>query len=1499
MQILDDEASQLAVQAADARTSAADLAAGAQQAQREQGSKQVTRAYEQMQLDSAGRKFEAAGGYDATKEAAAAKRAEAQAVRQRAQAARSLTPDQVTEMEDALVLAREQAARIADVEQRLAYIQEEITPYAQLVEDAKRGPQGLSNSARRLEQEAKKIESQHPLAKIVRGDRVRQGTAARNVRVAAERGVQDTTEVVADLDQGLGQVKALKAGSQVRLRSIGRSKSAADAMLRSDVQHWGAIENMPERLQDAHRQLAGLTERAQASSQRLRRASAAVRYDEKGLRIKDAGARGVRQGVEVVGDRAPLSEQQSELLTGFINMVDQWDEALKSGGLSGDQIKEANTLIGQQKRRVANLLGMSEASKPGAVADEALHALRVSAEQAQGLRSGTTFAPRQASVSLSAAAKQAAETERELLVANLKYRVVSETEARWKAAQEWAASQGVDITPAVKAEIAQTVLRQQREAVQKAVGNLSKARMRFVDNAIEKGAADKDVVDLVRGIGGAAAEPYHGLVGDLNDAMAKYERTARAAASKRLGPEERTAVMAEAEAAKRELFDVVENARQMLPNVRINSQASRPRSVAEAWRKKLVQVTRLLEEQGRHVKPLQDQVTSILRDELDSTKSLARSLSSMEARVRTLGGARTYASDDVIDALLNSLDGSVLASNPDIAAMRIQALEEAAGTAERFGERIGVMAERFAEADAAYRDLFKLDPEKRALVDEIIGSDDYRSLKATLTDMQSELDAVDTRQYRIAEVDARFGEELGTYRIETQKTGFRSRQTGKRIASSNWDKELERAQEIREIRSRYGAPELLQRYTEYQTRLDDLIGRIAPDAMGRQVLAAKRKRAAQLAGWTRDMNRLDAAASRAEGIISSVGASDAQGALERLAVQLKTAEGTPPMPTVAQKATPQTVTAEQVAAAEAVTAATNQGSTEAARAAEKLAKKATRAQDAASKMHSEAQRAHAAWAAGVKDADEAVARARAAYDSANTLSLDIQDWMNNVAPRLEQMWRDSVAALMDKPHQPGAGIMERLEWAQKVANTSDTIRIAQGNPTAENVAIAKLAADLQTAELDAAADVFLGGISKEMLSQAKRGKLYPRMVEQATEGWVQLERSGLQVPAEVHTALKNLRSPKAEAGFFKMIAPYTMLFKAMATTTPGFHVRNAMSAIFMNLADGVDTRSMGVGLRHMKAYASDPEGWLNGLRGRERQLAEEALEASYATGAGQFADELRGLQNTPGVAGAIANNPVTRKSRDVGARIETAVRYAMAYDTLVKGGSWDQAVARVRRFHFDYTNIGSIDESVKKVVPFWMFFSRNLPLQVQNIWLNPKPYAIYNNFRRNMAMGNDENVPSYIEEQGGFKVGDGMYLSPDLPFVRLGTELERLQDPKRLLADVNPVLRVPAELAAGKQFYNDVPFGKDPIPLEGWEKGLAPAYGAMGQLEDGGVNPQADYALKSLIPFLGQAQRLAPTQERYEERALGSRLRYLGIPLTQVGPDALQREAARRARAGG
>jgi hypothetical protein len=132
-----------------------------------------------------------------------------------------------------------------------------------------------------------------------------------------------------------------------------------------------------------------------------------------------------------------------------------------------------------------------------------------------------------------------------------------------------------------------------------------------------------------------------------------------------------------------------------------------------------------------------------------------------------------------------------------------------------------------------------------------------------------------------------------------------------------------------------------------------------------------------------------------------------------------------------------------------------------------------------------------------------------------------------------------------------------------------------------------------------------------------------------------------------------------------------------------------------------------------------------------------------------------------------------RSSRSFGGKIENYSRFMMTYDGIRQGLTPEQAAARTARFLVDYEDLTQLDYYAKLIFPFWMWMSRNLPVQTANMFMNPKTYAIYQNFRENFEdkEGRNALLPSYLKDAGLFKApfGEDIYIKPDLGFPGAGS----------------------------------------------------------------------------------------------------------------------------------
>lgn len=409
---------------------------------------------------------------------------------------------------------------------------------------------------------------------------------------------------------------------------------------------------------------------------------------------------------------------------------------------------------------------------------------------------------------------------------------------------------------------------------------------------------------------------------------------------------------------------------------------------------------------------------------------------------------------------------------------------------------------------------------------------------------------------------------------------------------------------------------------------------------------------------------------------------------------------------------------------------------------------------------------------------------------------------------------------------------------------------------------------------------------------------------QFDEGFVQLSRffPNIGVKEELAEIVQNVhraQDPAVVRELSKFLSGYTKFFKSYATLSPGFHVRNAMSNGFMLFAAGGKPSNLIEGAKFSKLWTQMSgegktfEQFIAAVPEASRQKVSDAFMVAASSGGGMTDDALR--------EGAMWG---TNTSRKVGQWIEQHSRFMLAYDGISQGMDFHTAAARVRRFLIDYENVSAGDQFMRQIIPFWMWTSRNLPMQVQNIWMNPKPYQIYGAIKRNMTDRSEEQpVPEWMQEIGAFRLpfGKDLYATPDFGFNRINQQIDELRDPQRFLANLNPALRLPIELSGDRQLYSNRRFSKTPVEVEGGvSTALQPLLEALGYGETGPdgkkyVSDKAYYALRNLAPFLGTAERLVPSIPTYQQRGTGNQwLGFTGIPIRQNTAAMQEGELKRR-----
>ena len=117
------------------------------------------------------------------------------------------------------------------------------------------------------------------------------------------------------------------------------------------------------------------------------------------------------------------------------------------------------------------------------------------------------------------------------------------------------------------------------------------------------------------------------------------------------------------------------------------------------------------------------------------------------------------------------------------------------------------------------------------------------------------------------------------------------------------------------------------------------------------------------------------------------------------------------------------------------------------------------------------------------------------------------------------------------------------------------------------------------------------------------------------------------------------------------------------------------------------------------------------------------------------------------------DNALTRWNQRLGSRVEGSARLAMALNTTrSRGGTVEDAMRRVTKFHFDYTEMSDLDHMARRLIPFWTFMSRNLPLQLEQMLINPRMYLQY------QSLGAQLREAGRPDDTGLLAVGRGVHV---------------------------------------------------------------------------------------------------------------------------------------------
>lgn len=550
---------------------------------------------------------------------------------------------------------------------------------------------------------------------------------------------------------------------------------------------------------------------------------------------------------------------------------------------------------------------------------------------------------------------------------------------------------------------------------------------------------------------------------------------------------------------------------------------------------------------------------------------------------------------------------------------------------------------------------------------------------------------------------------------------------------------------------------------------------------------------------------------------------------------------------------------------------------------------------------------------------------RMALEDRLTVLMNNAQAMDNWDATMGNMIRnelEGVRLLLTRKPAKGSTNASNAAWVKQVQKTLEGSALLDFDPVLRD-AYERVTALMHLGEVDLAKATSQLAEVNLKLSKAEAGEIGKITFDAADRGWKALEGMGVQVPDEVakkwRPNLTKLRDTAEAEKLWKYVNNLNNYWKRYVTASVGFFLRNGFSATFMNYADGVGLNEMTEGLRWARALADSKTkirrgdtyaNWMERAGVTNAEEAEQVLRIVAATGRGMSDDFAIPSFNLAGTKGNIisrASNGYLGFFSRKNDLVENAVRIPMALDSVRRGEAFEEAVARIRRVHFDYSDLSTLDEKTKRFVPFWIWTSRNIPLQISQMVTRPKAYAQYERLKREFPVNEELMVPSWIQKLAPLGAGPGAVLTPDLPQVRLAENLKQIGTVTGLIGQTTPLVRVPVELwVAKRQVALDIPFG-DKRTAKGVESALGKLINALAgsslaevdaQTGQVLIDPRVTYVVEQALPILAQSYRLSGGyvggKETLEERWLGNVLNWFGIPYRQVGEQQQRSEAIRR-----
>ncbi len=335
------------------------------------------------------------------------------------------------------------------------------------------------------------------------------------------------------------------------------------------------------------------------------------------------------------------------------------------------------------------------------------------------------------------------------------------------------------------------------------------------------------------------------------------------------------------------------------------------------------------------------------------------------------------------------------------------------------------------------------------------------------------------------------------------------------------------------------------------------------------------------------------------------------------------------------------------------------------------------------------------------------------------------------------------------------------------------------------------------------------------------------------------ELKGMKFEPEIAQALSNgvkLSTDKNVAKLIKYAWDFPLsIFKYSATAANiGFHIRNAISNYWLLfLKDGMD--AFNPRTNSAAAYMSFYETFLKPY-GKEVPILNtkivgnlsmsNVLDLMYERGTlgafmkkdiGVLEEGLQQVNKAKVIGKKIINTPL-----QIGSFVEDQARITGFINSLKKyvpeygvKTAADMAAEQTFKFLFDYGDLTDFEKTfVKRIIPFYTWSRKNIPLQVEQLMKQPGKFALVEKIRRfeesldSSIQDEKQYLPDYMKELDVWgtplktESGSRLWWNPNIAFNDLSRMMTIGGD---ITSMISPQLRVPLELGGNYNFYYKKP----------------------------------------------------------------------------------------------